>query len=413
MKIVHISYWENQGGAAIAANRLHKAMLKNGMDSNMLVVERDSNSKHVFSINTSWNKILLLFYSILSSRLLSPYRPYLGNFSINGWGIDITKYEIVKKSDIIYLHWINNSMVSLSSIKKLLKQGKIIVWFLHDMYPLTGGCHHSFNCDKFQNYCGNCTLLKSNMKYDISYLQLRHKKRMLNNNSRLSIVAPSHWLAKCAYNSSLFHLNKITVIPNLIDIKDFKIISRDLARNILGLPHKGQLILFGADKGVENPYKGWKYLRDALSLMGEGCSLVTFGDSYDLEEIGLSMPVYNMGKLRDVYSLNLLYSACNVFVIPSLAEAFGQTALEATMAGIPVVGFDIGGIPDVIHHKQNGFLAKYKDSTSLKQGIDWCLNIESDDFALKCRAISESNFSAFEVIKLHKKMILDLQDERI
>lgn len=415
MKILHISYWDKMGGAAIAAHRLHTAMVDFGLDSNMLVVEKSQvENKRVFSLLSFKNKVLLFLYATFSSRILAKYRPLLGSFSLNFYGLNLEKHPLVQEADIIYLHWINNSMLSLSSIAKILKTEKLVIWFMHDMYPLTGGCHHSFECKKYMVKCGACDLLKSKYNRDLSYKQLKLKKKYFSNVSNLIIVSPSNWLAQCAQESSLFNSHTIKVIPNLIIRNEFNIIDKNIARNILNFPANSKLVLFGADMGVNNPYKGWSYLKDAIKAMSTRVSLVIFGGICSEPILGPVDKVYNMGRLHDIYSLNLLYSACDVFVIPSLAESFGQTALEAIVCGTPVVGFNVGGIPDIIQHKKNGYLAKYKDSDDFREGIEWCLHIDNLlSFSKQCHNSGINRFGSQEILELHKNMISNYWNDKL
>jgi len=404
MKVVHINFWDKQGGAAIAAYRLHKAMINTGIDSNILVFNKlikDNTSIH--AIDSFFNKIIIAFFNICESRLLAKFRPYIGNFSISLMGLNISKLKIVQDADVIYLHWINNNFVSISSIAKLLKLGKPIVWFLHDMWPMTGGCHHSFECIKYQSQCEYCDLLKSNKKKDISSKIFNKKLRLFSSYQNLKIITPSEWLGDCAKKSALFTHIKVRVIPNMIDITIFKPIDKQYARNILNLPENKKIILFGADMGVSNPYKGWGYLKDALKNINPSYIIVTFGgESIDLSLNDTTFPAYNFGRLFDDYSLALLYNACDVFVIPSLAEAFGQTALEAITCGTPAVGFNVGGIPDIISHKVTGYLSNYKDAYDLSVGINWVLdNPRYKDLSAQCRSYAIHKFSSKRVVKQH------------
>ncbi|MDR3654050.1 MAG: glycosyltransferase family 4 protein [Paludibacter sp.] len=412
MKIVHINFWDKLGGAAIASNRLHKTMINMGINSKMIVFDKlIKDDKTVFAIDSFFNKIINSIYNIIDSRRLKKFRPFVGNFSIGTLGKDVSKLEIIKEADVIYIHWINNNFLSISSINKLLNLNKPVIWFLHDMWPFTGGCHHSFECIKYQTQCESCDLLKSKNAKDISFKDLNLKiKKIGLPHTNLHIVSPSNWLAECAKKSVVFSKNKISVIPNLIDINKYKPINKEYARKILNLPCDGKIILFGADMGLNNPYKGWSYLKEALMRIDFPFSILTFGgESQENSLNDFPFIIYNQGRLFDDYSLMLLYNACDVFVIPSLAEAFGQTALEATSCGTPVVGFNVGGIPDIIQHKKNGYLAKYRDAVDLQAGIEWVLNnTRYDELCKDCRDFAVKTFSSEKVVKQHIEVISTL-----
>jgi len=134
------------------------------------------------------------------------------------------------------------------------------------------------------------------------------------------------------------------------------------------------LVLFGAFGGTEDPRKGFTYLRDTFKLLPDSSDieLVVFG-SNQAEELDINLPVHQIGRLQDVVSMVLLYSACDVFALPSLQDNLPNTLLESLACGTPCVAFDTGGISDIIQHQQNGYLATFKDTQDLANGIQWTL----------------------------------------
>lgn len=407
MKILHISLWDKQGGASIAAYRLHKAMRENGRDSKMLVFNKFlQGDSTIISISSVKKRCLNYIFNILESRRMSKFRPYLGNFSLSYNGFNLKAEQIFKEADIVYLHWINDNFISISEIEQILKTGKTIIWFLHDMWPMTGGCHYSLDCIKYQIECGACPLLKSSNKKDISYQILKEKKGWCSSHNNLVIVTPSKWLGKCAKSSLLFSANKNFIIPNLLNTNIFKPIDKKSARQIMNLPENGKIILFGAEK-VTNAYKGWKYLIEALALINKDYLIVTFGEIPDQSDL-VDIPLihFSTGRIFDDYSLVLLYNTADVFVIPSLAENFPQTALESISCGTPVVGFNVGGIPDIVKHKETGFLANYRDAVDLAEGIGWVLsNPEYAKMTDDCRKYAVNNFSSKRVVSKHFELL--------
>jgi glycosyltransferase involved in cell wall biosynthesis len=407
MKIVHISFWEKSGGAAIAAYRIHSMMLNSGIDSFYIVYEGKSDGKNIFSLKNRFRDFQIYIYSHISSFLLSKYRPFLGNFSISLFGISsaILHNKHIKEADYIYIHWVNNFLLSNKAIKKLLNLNKNIIIVCHDMQPMTGGCHHSFGCVKYQENCGQCDLLKSKKKLDISYIQMQNKKKCIINTNKLQIVTPSRWMSDCASKSSLYKGCSIATIGNPIDIQIFNPKNQFDSREKLKLPSKTKLILFGADRGNENPYKGWKYFCEALKKIdNKNLAVVVFGSN---NEITIDKyDIYNLGIIRDPELMSYIYSACDVFVIPSLAEAFGQTALESIACGTPVAGFNIGGIPDIIIHKKNGYLAKYKDSKDLAYGIEWLIKHPDREIIREfCHLSAKERYSNKIILEKHLELL--------
>lgn len=403
MKILHLCYWDKAGGASIAAYRLHHSFLANGYDSTMLVFEKSQDEPEIVSIKSTYTKIWNTFYNRITSRFLALYRPFVGNFSINIFGKDLSGHPLVQNADIIYIHWINNSMLSLRGISQILKQGKIVIWFLHDMYPITGGCHHSLECSFYKTHCSHCVLLGSRIKRDISYYQFEDKIKYLKPYSNLIIATPSTWMSNCAKQSYLFCNHTIVTIPNSVDTTQFAQVPKAIARRMLDLPLNKKIILFGADMGINNPYKGWNYLREALSMLSEKneYQLLTFGSNNTEHSIIEGIDCYAMGRITDNKKLNYLYSSSDVFVVPSLAESFGQTIIEAMSSGTLVVAFNTGGIPDVIQHQQNGYLASFKNSTSLKEGIDWCISNSNIEMSKQCHDSIVERFDTSSVIAKH------------
>lgn len=225
----------------------------------------------------------------------------------------------------------------------------------------------------------------------------------------LTIVTPSRWLAECAKRSSLLSDLEVEVIPNGLNTDIFKPIEKLAARTILNLPKNKKIILFGAISATANKLKGFKYLKEAISKLekmkafdkGELC-LVIFGASHSRDIEKIPFQVKFLGRLYDDFSLALSYSAADVFIIPSLQENLPNTVIESLSCGTPVVGFNVGGIPEMLEHQVNGYSSRYKDSRSLAEGIKWIL--EDENRAFKLREVARK--------KAVEKYSLEIQAER-
>lgn len=383
MNILILNTSELTGGAAVAANRLMKALRKSGMNASMLVRDKKTTDPNVVSIqDSSWKKMLGLICFLwerivifLSNHLR---RKPLFQVSIANTGKDISSHPLVLEADVIHLHWINQGFLSFNDIKKLLKLGKPIVWTMHDMWPCTAICHHSFGCERFKEECGECPFLSSHKHKDLAYFVF-HKKRLLAD-SKIQLVVVSTWLRKQAQDSALTHRLPIEVIPNVIDTNSFVPSDKTEARKDLSLPLNKKIILLGAAR-INDPIKGFEYLVKALSILKEGEGegdyfLVLFGgikgDDSFLSEIPI--PYVWMGSLSDPSMIAKLYAAADVTVVASLYETFGQTIIEGMACGCPAVSFDNSGQTDIINHLENGYLAKYKDTDDLATGIKWVID---------------------------------------
>ncbi len=389
MKAVIVNKSDIQGGAARAAYRLHTGLREIGVDSKMLVDNKISDDPNVYGpegkINKSWSKVRPFMDRIplkLYDWQKTPFHP--------AWiGRNIIGHELVKKTDVINLHWIAGGFLSIKGISRLAKVGKPIVWTLHDMWALTGGCHYSAECERYTNCCGACPQLNSDKDNDITR-KIWRKKRRAYKGLNLTIVTPSRWLAECAKRSSLLSDLKVEVIPYGLNTDIFKPIEKLAARNILNLPKNKKIILFGAINATTNRLKGFKYLKRAISELekmktfneDELC-LVIFGASYSKDMEKIPFEIRFLGRLYDDFSLKLSYSAADTFITPSLQDNFPNTVMESLSCGTPVVSFSIGGMPEMVEHQMDGYLSEYKDSQSLAEGIKWIL--EDENRALKLR----------------------------
>jgi glycosyltransferase involved in cell wall biosynthesis len=197
-------------------------------------------------------------------------------------------------------------------------------------------------------------------------------------NLNLTIVTPSYWLAKCSGASSLLQNARIEVIPNGIDTEIFKPVQRFIARTILGLPQNKRLILFGAIEPTSNIRKGFHLLQPALKKLSQSdwvdrVELVVFGASKPKNVPDFGFKSNYLGKLNDDISLALVYAAVDLFVAPSLEDNLPNTIIESLACATPCVAFNIGGMPDMIEHQQNGYLAQPFDVEDLARGITWVL----------------------------------------
>jgi glycosyltransferase involved in cell wall biosynthesis len=303
-------------------------------------------------------------------------------FSYPIFGNNIENHILVKKADIIYLHWVIGGFLNLNNIEQLAKLNKPIIIFMHDMWSFTGGCHYSFECDNYTENCKGCQMFPE-PEPKLPVKEFNKKNKLYHKYENLYFVSPSNWLSELAKKSGLTRDKPIFHIPNIVDVHPFKSFDKKMARQVLNLDLNDIIIAFGA-ASPKSPYKGWKYLKLALDLLAKDSSfnkvsVAIFGSDYD-DEIAKAVPFKTkfMGRVYDEYSTALIYNAANIFVAPSMAETFGLVILEAIRCGTPVVAFETGGIPEIISHKKNGYLAAYKDAEDLFRGIKFCLEQQLD-----------------------------------
>lgn len=392
MKVLHINYSDAGGGAAIAAYRHHEALRRAGIDSHMLVQLKKTNDPNVHQHKVS---SFTMFMKRALGRLFIITNPFFASWSWNHYGFDLSNDIQVKTADIIILHWINSYTISLKSIEKILKTGKPIYWFMHDMWPITGGCHHAFNCSKYKEHCSRCEMANnhagSQHNKDLSFFQFAEKLKRFVSYKNLKFITPSQWLADRVKESALFRNYEVMVARNVLDTDIFKFTDKHKARKRLGLPSDRKLILFGADN-ISSPYKGWQLLRNALSQPITGTDAVIYGVAPpDLQnQIGLKLHI--MGHINNTSQLVDLYSACDVFVAPSLADNYPNVLIEAMACGLPCIGTNVGGIPEIVHNYINGLLISTDYSEKLRDSIIFILNNNNTFNKLQIRtAIVETN----------------------
>jgi len=374
MKILIVNTFDIQGGAARAAYRLHRALLVEGIGSQMLVQSKSSDDFTVIGASTKLTRLLATCRSLLDALPVLMYKNRTQRLFSPSW---LPFSGMVKKindlnPDVVHLHWICSGMLRIEDIARIKAP---IVWSLHDMWALTGGCHYDEECGAYKDSCGLCRVLGSSKGYDLSQYLFKRKLASYSKHKNLTIVGLSRWLASCAEQSRLFKKNKVVCLPNPIDTSVYLPLEKTVARELLRLPLGKKLILFGAMAATSDPRKGYKELSEALGLLNiDDIELVVFGSSAPKVSGSFNFKIHYLGQLYDDATLRALYSAADVMVVPSLQEAFGQTASESMACGTPVVAFGATGLLDIVDHKENGYLAKPFDITDLAAGIEWILN---------------------------------------
>lgn len=375
MKALHLSTFDTIGGAARAAYRVHQGLQKIGVDSWMLVQKKASKNPNVVAPPTFIGQASGRVRATIDNFALRPYpRVNKATFDIQRTPNPLLPRLNQLAPDIVNVHWTQNSYLPIEVLGRIHQP---IVWTLMDMWPFTGGCHYTQACDRYTQSCGTCPQLGSQRPNDLSHKVWQRKAKAWKN-LNLTIVAPTHWLADCARASSLFKHHRIDVIPFCLDTDWFKPIDKTAARAALNLPPDKKLILFGAISATQDRRKGFHLLQPALQQLAqtelkEQVAVVVFGSSKPEQPVDLGFEAHYLGHLNDDVSLALAYSAADVFVAPSLQEAFGQTASEAMACGTPAIAFKGTGLADIIDHQHNGYLANPFEVDDLAQGIAWVL----------------------------------------
>jgi glycosyltransferase involved in cell wall biosynthesis len=384
MKVALINTSDAGGGAAEACTRLLKALKQQAVDVTMVVQEKNRAEAAVYSIERNWfgklrSKINFLLERIPFLLFNERDRSVRFAFSPANAGTDISRVKVITDADVIHLHWTNSGFLSIQDIKKLLALNKPVIWTLHDMWAFTGGCHYSGPCNHFKNQCGNCYFLRDPEDNDLSHDGWLRKRDMLSAATNLSVVTCSHWLAEVAMKSTLLKGFMIQAIPNPIDTELFSNKDKATARAKWGINVDAKIVLFGA-ANINHVRKGISFLVDALKSLKsenvgmEGLEIVIFGKNKHFDTSSLPFPVYQLNTITSPEDLAEIYSLADVFVSPSTEDNLPNMIMEAMSCGTPVVAFNTGGIPDLIDHQVNGYMAEFKSSADLATGIKDVLN---------------------------------------
>lgn len=376
MKPLLLNTYDGQGGAGLATYRLHKALQSEKIESSLWVQNKISDDYTVYS-PLGIKKSLATFRPFFDALPIKIFHQHKKHelFSPAWVPNNLEKMINSVTPDIVHLFWVNNGFANIESLKRIKQP---IIWTLHDMWPFTGGCHYDDGCGKFKNDCGMCPSIYSNNQNDISRWIINRKFKSWKN-LNLTIVATSKWLAEEASLSSLFAKREIHIIPNPIDTRKYKPISKNVAREIFNLPKEKKIIMFSAFGAKSHPRKGGHLLLQAIKKINENSlknqiELVILGSPKPQHSDEFQIRTHYIEKLTDEISQVILYSAADVIVAPSMQENLSNTVLESLACGTPVIAFNIGGMPDLIQHKFNGYLAKPFDIDDFTSGIYWALS---------------------------------------
>lgn len=393
MKVLHLAGESAATGAGRGVLWLHQGLANTHIDSSVLFQfgTEEYDGAHTLHSGLSGRA----HQSLISRTDALPLKRYPkrnGLFSTGWLGNDVSRHPLYREADIIHLHWVNRAMLSTRFIGSI---NKPLVWTLRDMWPMTGGCHYDLDCHRYQASCGNCPQLGSDHTPDLS-TRIQTSKQRHWQNSPMHLVAISHWLKECSDSSAVFkNQAPAQVIPNCVDTDDYQPVDRAQARRELGIASEDRVVLCGA-QNLNSSYKGFDRFLAAAGQMDKNTLFVFFGrlDEQAMQSMGIRYK--NLGFLSSSAELSKAYSAADVFVAPSLQEAFGKTLIESMACGTPVVCFDATGPKDIIEHLLHGYKAAPFSVEDLAAGMEWVLSLSPEvntEMRMACRQRVIDQFS--------------------
>lgn len=405
MKILHINQSDIGGGAAIAAYRLHEGLLKQGIESKLLVGNVKTDSELVAVVPRKYRIENQLYR--FTWRIGLNYINHLNSF-------DIPKHSFYKDADCLNFHNLHTGYFSYLAIPELTTE-KPAVFTLHDMWSFTGHCVYSYACDRWKIGCGKCPDLDTYpaIKRDSTSLEWK-LKNWVYRRSHLAIVTPSKWLTEQA-KQSMLNCFPIQYIPNGIDTEAYQPLESQHCRYLLGIPISKRVLLFGA-QSLQDSRKGGDLLLKALHHLSDHLKanivLLTFGQGGETIAKTLGMQTLNLGYISSDRLKSIAYSAADLFVFPTRADNLPLVLQESMTCGTPMVSFRIGGVPDLVRPGITGYLAEPEDALDFCSGIVKLLEDKElrDRMSENCRAIALQEYSlelqAKRYIELYKQTLL-------
>ncbi len=426
MKITLLNTYHLNGGAGVAATRLHRALLKSGVESS-LVVERITRPEPgvIGLADTSLDRKWATARFALDRLSFVPYekdKSVRFHFSPATIGANLSHHPAVLEADVLHIHWTNFGFLSLSGLEKLVRLGKPIVWTLHDQWAFTGGCHYTRGCTRFLTQCGQCPYLRNPGPNDLSARVFARKATILTPGTKLHMVAPSKWMADEAGSSQLLEWFPVSTIANTLDQTVFRPIDRQAALNRFGLSDPDRPRLLFGSFNTTDPRKGFQYFADALKLLHQqhptaaadrlNPEILVFGKGQTDTMAALPYPVRQLGVLTSDDDLVAAYNLADALVVPSLEDNLPNTVVESLSCGTPVVAFRTGGIPEMISQFKNGYLADVGSTIKLANGLAFILKHPTPaDLRQNARQSAERLFSEEEVGRRHRELYHSLLSE--
>lgn len=377
MRVVIINKSDARGGAAVVSHRLMRALRAEGVEADMLVTEKLGSDREVRRVPGRWRRL----FPFLLERL----QVYLGNgrnrtdlfkADTGSFGLSLHRDPLVSEADVVCIAWVNQGMLSLAEVERIASLGKPVVWVMHDMWCMTGVCHHAGDCEGFRQSCGLCPLLgRKASPHDLSARTWR-RKRTMNSRAAVTYVAVSHWLRDRAMASSLLADARVEVIGNPFPQVSIRPVDKD----------DSHIVLLIAAARLDDPIKGldiFKAVASRLRLNNQELTgrlkfiaAGTLRDTTALQDFPFDIEVTGPVPPAD---MERLYRRAHIVVSTSLYETLPGTLVEGQACGALPVAFNRGGQPDIITDGVSGVLVPFGDEPAADMEAGICRAIDIID----------------------------------
>lgn len=358
--ILHLNTDDSRGGATRSALRLHRALLVRGEASDFFIRPKSTLPPYVDWVHDDY---LNRRRTDRSGTILSFTYP----------GVSVAREPAVQSADLLNLHWVAG-FLGAEHVGELLSLNKPLVWTFHDQWPMTGGCHYAAGCEQFTDTCRQCPQLEAD---EAGLIEASFRDRAATWDQRIVVVCPSQWMARQAQASRLLRNSRIEHIPYSIEHTAFSPRPKAAARQKLGLPPDAFILLFGCTGGFEKR-KGMPLFRALLNQLSAAGTSNVFALFIGWQTSALSplngetgavrgkeIPEKHLGFISDDDTLCDVYSAADLLVHLSSEDNLPNIPLEAMSCGTPVLGLNVGGLPEIVQHEQCGLLVPVGDIAAL------------------------------------------------
>lgn len=388
MNVLQINGYESPGyrfnGLSI------KNLLKDhGINSKHLIWEKDTNNPEVLTFDGYFNRKINNFIGRIEEKLSLQSMLFL-NYR------KLVKMNAFKKADLVHLHIIHSGYLNIRDIPNIASN-KPTLWTLHDPWALTGHCiYPPDNCSRWISGCGSCPDLKTQfpLRRDTTHFLFNYKKKNYSK-SNFELIVASKFMKDMVSKSPMFSGKRIHLIPFGVDLDFFSSAWKKRARSRFSIPENAIAIAFRA---IENDFKGFSQIKNALKNIKSShpIYLLTTNTKGLLNEFSDRFNIVDIGWTNDQELLRDYLAASDIFLMPSIHEAFGLMAIEAMACNVPVIVFEGTGtaLPEVIFSSQTGLSVKNDNSNSLGKKIQFLIDkpIERKKLGAKVREIVEKNY---------------------